>query len=84
MGCVGRCVKARGTPGTCLRDSLVGAMGPCRAGELAGQETEQVRSPGAGASSRELLAVAGAQKHDLALLRVGRFILLIFLATSYY
>ena len=52
MGCVGHCVKARGTPGTCLRDSLVGAMGPCRAGELAGQETERMRSPGPGASSR--------------------------------
>lgn len=33
----------------------VGAMWPCRVGELVGRETEQVRSPGTGASSREYL-----------------------------
>lgn len=44
------------------RDGLVEAMWPQRA-ELVGQETRRVRSPGAGASSRELLAVAGARPH---------------------
>jgi hypothetical protein len=46
-----------------------------RAGKLAGQETERVRSPGAGASSRELLAAAAEVREcGLAPLRVVRFI----------
>jgi hypothetical protein len=36
-------------------------------------ETEQVRSLGAGNSSRELLAAAGVQEYGLAPLRVGGF-----------
>ena len=42
--------------------------------QVVGQKTEPVRSPGAGASSRELLAAAGAREHGFAPLRVGRFI----------
>jgi hypothetical protein len=55
------------------RDGLVEAMWPQRA-ELVGQETRRVRSPGAGASSRELLSVAGVREPGLALLRDVRFI----------
>ena len=75
QGCVGCFVKARGTWDHYLRDDSVGAMWLPRAGKLAGQETERVRSPGAGASSRELLAAAAEVREcGLAPLRVGRFI----------
>jgi hypothetical protein len=48
---------------------------PCRADELVGRETEPVRSPGSGDSSRELVEMAGVWELGLAPLRVGRFIL---------
>ena len=50
-------------------------MGPRRAGELAGQETQLVRSPGTGTIFRELFEEAGVQERDLAPLRVGGFTL---------
>jgi hypothetical protein len=57
-----------------MRDGLVGAMGPHRAGQLVDQDTKQVRSPGPWGSSRKLLAVAGVREHGLAPLTVGRVI----------
>jgi hypothetical protein len=69
---VGHYMEARGTwGGGHLRDSLLGALWPRRASKLADQEAEQVRSPGTGASSRELSAAAGVREHGLALPRVG-------------
>jgi hypothetical protein len=42
QGCLGCFLKARGTGGGgCPRDGLVGAMWPCKAGELASQEAQE-------------------------------------------
>jgi hypothetical protein len=79
QGCMGHFVKARGTQGA-PSERWQGGSHAASQGQ-AGQETEQVRSPGAGDSSRELLAAMGAQEHGLAPLRVGGFIFLIFPAT---
>ena len=51
----GALCESKRNSGACPRDGLVGTMLLSRAGELAGRETEQVRSPGAGASSRYFL-----------------------------
>ena len=56
-------MKARGTPGPVQEMAQVGAMWPHRAGELVGLEREQVRSPGTGAGSRELVVAVGVQEH---------------------
>jgi hypothetical protein len=55
QGCVGCCMKARGTREPSLRDGLVGAMWPSRAGELVGQEMERVRLPGTWANFKYFL-----------------------------
>ena len=70
QGCVGRCVEVRETQDPVLEVA--------RLGQRVGGPRDQVRSPGAGASSTELLAAAEARGHDLSLLRVGRFVFCLF------
>lgn len=43
QGCVGHCMKERGTHGLRPRDGLVGAMWPSRAGELVSLGAERLR-----------------------------------------